>query len=191
MICWSFPKGLVGRESICNAGDTGDLASMPGWGRSPGGRNGNPLWYSCLENLMDRRAWLAVAHGVAKSQTWLSDWGHRPWTCLVPGVETWARKLKQGFYTLGLAHGGCVIMTHSASADLTFLTCEMNIIHGGLVAKSCPTLATPWTGACQAPLSMGFSRQEYWSGLPSPSPGYLPNPGVVCRQILYRLSWWT
>ena len=37
---------------------------------------------------------------------------------------------------------------------------------GGLVAKSCPTLATPWTVAFQAPLSMGFSRQEYWSGLP-------------------------
>ena len=42
---------------------------------------------------------------------------------------------------------------------------------GGLVTKSCPTLATPWTVACQAPLSTGFSRQEYWSGLPFPSPG--------------------
>ena len=42
----------------------------------------------------------------------------------------------------------------------------------------CLTLATPWTGACQAPLSMGFSRQEYWSGVPFPSPGDLPNPGI-------------
>ena len=41
---------------------------------------------------------------------------------------------------------------------------------GGLVAKSCPTLATTWTVACQAPLSMEFSKQEYWSGLPFPSP---------------------
>ena len=49
---------------------------------------------------------------------------------------------------------------------------------GGLVAKSCPTLAPPRTIACQAPLSMGFSRQEYWSGLPFPSPGDLPNPGI-------------
>ena len=49
---------------------------------------------------------------------------------------------------------------------------------GGLVAKSCPTLATPWTLACQAPLSMGFSRQEYWSGLPFLSPGDLPHPGT-------------
>ena len=49
---------------------------------------------------------------------------------------------------------------------------------GGLVANSCPTLAIPWTLAHQAPRSMGFSRQEYWSGLPFPSPGDLPDPGV-------------
>ena len=46
-----------------------------------------------------------------------------------------------------------------------------------IVAKSYLTLATPWTVACQAPLSMGFPRQEYWRGLPFPSPGNLPNPG--------------
>ena len=40
---------------------------------------------------------------------------------------------------------------------------------------------TPWTVAYQAPLSMGFSRQEYWSGLPFPSPGDLPNPGIEPR----------
>ena len=49
---------------------------------------------------------------------------------------------------------------------------------GGLVTKSCPTLGTPWTVACQAPLSMGFSTQEYWSGLPFPSLGDLPDPGI-------------
>ena len=49
---------------------------------------------------------------------------------------------------------------------------------GGLVAKLCPTLATPWTVACHAPLSMAFSRREYWSGLPFPSPGDLPDPGI-------------
>ena len=52
---------------------------------------------------------------------------------------------------------------------------------GGLVAKSCPTLVTPWTVARQAPLSMGFSRQEYWSGLPFPSAGDFPNPGIEAR----------
>ena len=48
----------------------------------------------------------------------------------------------------------------------------------GLVAKSCLTLMTPWTVACQAPLSVGFSRQNYWSVLPFPSPVDLPNPGI-------------
>ena len=48
----------------------------------------------------------------------------------------------------------------------------------GLVAKSCPTLGIPWTVARQAPLTMGFSRQEYWSGVPFPSPGDLPDPGI-------------
>ena len=48
-----------------------------------------------------------------------------------------------------------------------------------LVAQSCPTLCDPMDcTACQAPLSMGFSRQEYWSGLPFPSPGDLPDPGI-------------
>ena len=54
----------------------------------------------------------------------------------------------------------------------------MFYIYTGLVAKLCPTLATPWTVAHQAPLSMGLSRQEYWSGLPFSSPGDLPNPQI-------------
>ena len=49
---------------------------------------------------------------------------------------------------------------------------------GGLVTKSSPTLVTPWTVACQAPLSMEFSRQEYWSESPFPSPGDLPDLGI-------------
>ena len=56
-----------------------------------------------------------------------------------------------------------------------------NFVGGGLVAKSCPTLANPWTVASQAPLSMGFPRQEYWSGLPFPSPGDLLDPGIKPR----------
>ena len=53
--------------------------------------------------------------------------------------------------------------------------------HGGLATQLCPTLATLWTVAHQAPLSMGFSRQEYWSGLPFPSPRDLPNSGIEPR----------
>ena len=50
-----------------------------------------------------------------------------------------------------------------------------------LVAQSCPTLATPWTVARQAPLSMGLFRQKYWSGLPFPTPGDLSDPGIKPR----------
>jgi len=50
-----------------NAGDAGDAGSIPGMGRSPGGRNGNPLQYSCLENSMDREAWQVTVHGITNS----------------------------------------------------------------------------------------------------------------------------
>ena len=56
-----------------NAGDTEDTGSSPGLGRFPGGGNGNPLQYSCLENPMGRRAWQATVQEVTKSRTPLSD----------------------------------------------------------------------------------------------------------------------
>ena len=61
---WGFPGGSESKESSCNAGDP-DL--IPGSRRSPGERNGNPLWYSCLGNCMDRGAWQATVHGVPES----------------------------------------------------------------------------------------------------------------------------
>ena len=63
---WDFPGGSDSKASAYNAGDPG---SIPGSGRSPGEGNGNPLQYSCLENPMDREAWWATVHGVAKTQT--------------------------------------------------------------------------------------------------------------------------
>ena len=65
-----FPGGSGSKESACNAGD---LGLIPGSGRSSGGGNGNPLQHSFLENSRDRGAWWATVHGVAKSQTQLSD----------------------------------------------------------------------------------------------------------------------
>ena len=64
-----------------SVGDAGDTSSIPGSGRSPGGGNHNPLQYYCLENSMDRRAWQATVHGVAKSQTQLSTHTHPQELC--------------------------------------------------------------------------------------------------------------
>ena len=60
---------LVVKNLPANSGDIKDVGSIPGLGRSPGEGNGNPLQYSCLENPMDRGAWRAAIHGVAKSRT--------------------------------------------------------------------------------------------------------------------------
>ena len=65
-----FLDGADGKESVCNTGNPG---SIPGSGRSPGGGNGNPLQYSCLDISVDRGAWWATVHGVTESQTQLSD----------------------------------------------------------------------------------------------------------------------
>ena len=63
---------LVVKNPTANAGDARDLGLIPAWGRSPGGGHGNPLQDSCLENPMDRGAWWAMVHRVAKSQTQLN-----------------------------------------------------------------------------------------------------------------------
>ena len=68
-----FPRWHSDKELVCQAGDIGPI---PGLGRSPGEGNGNPLQYSCLGNPMDRGAWQATVHGVAKIRTWLSMHAH-------------------------------------------------------------------------------------------------------------------
>ena len=62
--------------------------------------------------------------------------------------------------------------------ELGFPNSASRLCGGGLGIKLCLTLVTPWTVTHQPPLSMGFPRQEYWSELPFPSPGDLPNPGI-------------
>ena len=77
-----FPGSSNGKESACNVRD---LGSIPGLGRSPGEVTGNPLHYSCLENSMDRGAWLVTVHGVTKSQTQLSDFTSLSLSMDIPG----------------------------------------------------------------------------------------------------------
>ena len=67
---------LVVKNLPANAEDARDMGLTPGSGRSNGDRNGNPLWYSCLENSMDRGAWQARVYKLAKSQTQLNT--HTP-----------------------------------------------------------------------------------------------------------------
>ena len=70
-ICTSFGASPVAqsKETVCNAGDTGDMGSVPGSEKSPAGGNGNLLQYSCLKNPMDKCAWRVTAHGVAELGT--------------------------------------------------------------------------------------------------------------------------
>ena len=65
-----FPGGSDGKESACNAGD---LGLIPGLRRSPGEGNSFPFQYSCLENSVNRKAWQATVHGIAKSWTQVSN----------------------------------------------------------------------------------------------------------------------
>ena len=86
-----FPGDSVVKNLPANAGDTGEVSSVPGSGRSPRGGNGNPLQYSCLGNPVDRGAWWATVHGVTESVMTerltlsLRNWEHEYFAGEVPG----------------------------------------------------------------------------------------------------------
>ena len=94
-IIWErgFPGGSVVENPPANAVDTG---LIPGLGRSPKGGNGNPLQYSCLENLMDKGAWRATVHRITKSQMELSMRQERYWLAL--GYLPKGQKCGRTFY---------------------------------------------------------------------------------------------
>ena len=72
LVSWASQEAVVVKNSLANIGDARATGSIPGLGRLPGERNGNPLQYSCLKNSMDRGAWRAAVHEAAKSQTRLN-----------------------------------------------------------------------------------------------------------------------
>ena len=112
--------------------------------------HGNPLRCSCLENPRDGGAWWAAVHGVAQTRTRLKRLSSSSRLCEKPHVLI------------------------SMPVTWRFLISQWKCWSLSRVRL----FATPWTVAHQALLSMGLSRQEYWSGLPFPSPGELPDPGI-------------
>ena len=218
------------QETACNEGD---VSLIPGPGRSPAGANGNPLQYSFLENPMDRGTWRAIVHGVAETQTWLSDWtttniwNPKTVTDQMPHLSAqdtgqprgshWASpqsrsrgfpgappptgdtaqltdqagvgaalELHRGLSLLWLLPGLCCWAPSKITAlrisGFTYILPQTDVC---LVAQSCLTLwdSTDCT-AHQAPLFMGFPRQEYWSRLPFLLQGVFlaqgSSPGLLC-----------
>ena len=96
-----FPGGSDIKESACNAGH---LGLIPGYGRSPGEGNDNPLQYSCLENPMDREAWQTIVHGGTKSQKQLSNYHFHfsllPLICVVSALHNYPYLILNTFVEL-------------------------------------------------------------------------------------------
>ena len=92
-----------------------------------------------------------------------------------------------------MAVHACTITLAESLKSLSRFMCVCVCVYSraGLVAKSCPILATPWTVAHQAPLTLGFPKREYWSGLPFPPPGDLPNPGIESGSPALQVDFFT
>ena len=154
-----FSCGSVVKNLPANAGDAGSIRGLRTF---PRGGNGNPLQYSYLGNPMDRGDWQATVHGVTKRWIWLSNWAR---------MHSHNHRLHDG---RSIGHQNLTKARGWDAFSLLSLIFHLQMPLCSVVSDS----VTQWTVICQAPLSMGFSRQEYWSGLPFPSPGILLSPGT-------------
>ena len=134
---------LVVKNPLANAGNVRDVGSIPGSGRSPGGGHGNPLQHSCLGNPIDKGSWQATVHRGAKDWTRLRKLDTQQ-------VVSFKFKIQKEVIPGDIELGMLLLLLSRFSR-----------------VRLC---ATPQTAAHQAPLCLGFSRQEHWSGLPFPSP---------------------
>ena len=172
--------GSDGKVSACSAGD---LGLIPGSERSPGEGNGNPLQYSCLENSMDGGGWWATVYGVAKSQTWLSDftflklgwggeesfpYGRRQWhptPVLLPGESHGRRTLV-----------GCSPWGHEESDTTERLPFRFSLScigEGNGNPLQCSCLENPRDGKPGGLPSMGSHRAGHdWSDLAAVAANY-------------------
>ena len=126
-------------------------------GYQPGEGNGNPLQCSCLENPRDRGAWWVAVYGVAQSRTRLKRLSSR-------GYQRGDESSKDRGFLGFLGKYSVLLLSRS-------------VVSNSVIS---------WTVACQAPLSLGFSRQEYWSLLPFCSPEDLLNPGIEHRLLVLQ-----
>ena len=122
--------------------------------------------YFCLQR--DLKRLMKYVGSVASFQMWYSLGTSGKWECCI----RWLRRIS--------------LLSADISASSCVCACVLNHVQ---------LFATLWTIARQAPLSMGFSRQEYWSGLPFPSPGDLPDPGIepassALQEDFYLLTYW-
>ena len=164
----------------------GDSGLIPGSGRSPGEGNDNSLQYSCLENSMGYNPW-------GRQESDITEWCHFHFVIYIWHVfivlaniflKNYARYSKQNSnqhfhsisYYFSEANQGFIPNTKLLKALFFALYKITNCIVISL--SHVQFFLTPWAIAHQAPLPMGFPRQEYWSELPFPISGNLPNPGT-------------
>ena len=122
---WGSPCGSDGKAYACNAGDQ---SSIPGSGRSPAEGNGYPLQYSCLENPMDGGAWWATVHGVAKSQTQLSDFTFTFHLGTSRYQEKKPQKLVKLKFLPGLKHTNNTVTAVVVCSRLFFFLCIYTLL---------------------------------------------------------------
>ena len=134
--------------------------------------NGNPLQCSCLENPRDGGAWWAAISGVTYHKRDFVSFSNRYINHFYLKI---AYLLHTQIYLHTFPESNCFLLFYVSEDDeyICFWICGQQQ-HFSHVWH----FVTPWTVAHQAPLSMGFPRQEYWSGLPFPPPGDLPDPGI-------------
>ena len=154
------------------------MGSIPGSGRSPGEGNGNRLQYSCLENPMERGAWRAIIHRVAKSQTRLKRFCRQtPYSILFICESADPTKGHSKGYTLQL--GSKFYRQHGER-----MVC--GCVNVCSVAQLCATLCHPMH--CNLPGSSVHEISQYWSGLPCPLQGIFP-PTRSNSHFLHLLHW--
>ena len=124
------------------------------------------------ELVMDREACCAAVHRVAKNWTRLSNWTELNWT------EWKLKPISVWFYFLPFCYSISLIHV-SVSTPILYSFDYSDQIRSDQSLSCVRLFATPWIVAHQAPLLIGFPRQEYWSELPLPSPGDLSNPGLL------------